>query len=107
MKPNDRLPQSDEEWQRRFEEIRNESILAQCGSPLIAFAGNDTYATFVSGVLETIRAGGTDYCFFIYQIEDLLKFEKERLQTSWLPNDKCFKVWLSANIHNQLNKTKM
>lgn len=99
MTNNSRKPQiqSNEDWQRQFEALRKNAIQAKCGSPLFVFRGNDSYVDFICGVLETIRTGNVDYCFFIYQIEDLLKFEKDQLQSRWLPEEECFMVWLSGD----------
>lgn len=53
-----------------------------------------TYCKFINGILSSIRSGGKDYCYFIYQIAELLRFEKNGLMAKWLPEDKCFEVWL-------------
>lgn len=58
------------------------------------------YCYFINSVLKTIRGYGKnppqhDYCFFIYQIADLLRFEHDRLRTKWIPRYECFEVWLS------------
>lgn len=57
------------------------------------------YCQFINSVLKTIRGSYSeppahDYCFFIYQIADLLRFEHDNLNVVWHPNDKCFEVWL-------------
>ena len=52
------------------------------------------YCKFINGVLHYIRLGEVDYCYFIYQIAELLKYEHDRLRTEWLPSLGCFRVWL-------------
>lgn len=57
------------------------------------------YCQFINSVLATIRGNASmppshDYCFYIYQIADLLHFEHDRLNVVWLERDKCFEVWL-------------
>jgi hypothetical protein len=57
------------------------------------------YCKFINGVLSTIRGSSTelpqhDYCFFIYHITDLLRFEHDGLRTMWRPEYECFEVWL-------------
>ena len=52
------------------------------------------YANFINDVLYNIRKGEVDYVFFVYQIEDLLKYEKERLWTEYFPDDSYFMVGL-------------
>lgn len=57
------------------------------------------YCSFINSVLGTIRGSSNelpqhDYCFFIYQITDLLRFEHDKLKTKWHPEYECFEVWL-------------
>ena len=49
------------------------------------------YKQFINDILRTIRQGEIDYCFYIYQIRDLLKFEPQ-LKAQWLPMSDCFEV---------------
>ena len=53
------------------------------------------YCEFINDILSNIRRGKTDYCFYIYQVSELLKYEHDRLQAQWLPEEKCFKLWLN------------
>lgn len=53
------------------------------------------YCQFINSILSAIRHKEHDYCYNIYQITDLLKFEHDRLRTRWLPEDRCIEVWLS------------
>ena len=39
------------------------------------------YCSFINDVLSCIRAGQVDYCYYIYQIESLLKFHHKDLRT--------------------------
>lgn len=57
------------------------------------------YCQFINSMLKTIRGNSSelpahDYCFYIYQIADLLRFEHDNLKVVWRQNDKCFEVWL-------------
>lgn len=52
------------------------------------------YCDFINDILLNIRNGEIDYCFFIYQISELLKYEHDRLYAEWLPEDRCFKLCL-------------
>ena len=49
------------------------------------------YRQFINDMLHTIRKGKVDYCFFVFQIKDLLKYEP-RLKVTWLPLSDCFCV---------------
>ena len=57
-----------------------------------------TYRAFINNALKTIRSGEYDYCYYIYQIADLLKYEHDNLVTLWLPEYKCFQVWLKNKL---------
>lgn len=50
------------------------------------------YCTFINSVLSTIRSGQYDYCYFKYQILDLLKFHYDTLKTKYC--DGYWEVWL-------------
>lgn len=52
------------------------------------------YCKFINDVLRTIRSGKSDYCFYVYQIADLLRFENSQLRCAWEPEYECFRVWL-------------
>lgn len=54
------------------------------------------YCSYINDILTNIRLGNTDYCYYIYQISDLLRFEPE-LMTQLCTEDRLcpyFKVWL-------------
>lgn len=51
------------------------------------------YCEFINSVLETIRSGEEDYCFYPYQIAELLRFE-QGLIAEYLPDSGCVKVSL-------------
>ena len=50
------------------------------------------YCSFINDALSTIRSGLTEYCYFIYQIDDLLKFHHDDLRTRYC--DGYWEVWL-------------
>ena len=49
------------------------------------------YRQFINDILHNIRQENIDYCFFVFQIKDLLKHEP-RLKAKWLPLSDCFCV---------------
>lgn len=53
------------------------------------------YCSFINSILSNLRSGGVDYCFYIYQISELLKYEHDRLQADWLQDEKCFELRLN------------
>jgi len=55
------------------------------------------YCDFINSILKTIRSGHDDYCYFIYQVADLLRYERDRLRSEYLPDDGCIRVWLSRS----------
>lgn len=50
------------------------------------------YCAYINSVLDSIRKGQVDYCYFIYQILDLLKFHYNTLKTKYC--DGYWEVWL-------------
>ena len=53
------------------------------------------YCAYINDILRNIRAGQIDYCYFIYQITDLLKFHHDDLRTRY--RDGYWEVWLERN----------
>ena len=51
-----------------------------------------SYCSFINDILSNIRSGQVDYCYYIYQIEELLKFHYNNLKTKYC--DGYWKVWL-------------
>ena len=51
------------------------------------------YCSFINDMLKNIRAGQVDYCYYIYQIMDLLKFHYNDLKTKYC--DGYWMVWLA------------
>lgn len=52
------------------------------------------YCHMINDILANVRHGGTDYCFYIYQVAELLRFEHDRLKVKWLEDDECFSIRL-------------
>lgn len=53
-----------------------------------------SYCSYINDVLRRIRKGQTDYCYYIYQIMDLVKFHPNNLKTKYC--DGYWEVWLEA-----------
>lgn len=53
-----------------------------------------TYCAFINDVLRVIEAGEHDYCYYIYQIMDLLKFHYDDLKTIY--RDGFWEVYLDT-----------
>lgn len=51
-----------------------------------------SYCAFINDILNNIRHGQEDYCYYIYQIMDLVKFHYDTLKTMYC--DGYWKVWL-------------
>lgn len=95
------------QWQQDFQELKNEikpsrfkymSVGAINTLPHQRYKGKtqyQCYCDFINGILKSIRAGQKDYCFYVYHVEDLLKYEHDRLNVVWLDNEKCFCVSLN------------
>lgn len=50
------------------------------------------YCSYINDVLKNIRKGQVDYCYFAYQVLDLLKFHFDELCTKY--RDGYWEVWL-------------
>lgn len=50
------------------------------------------YCFYINSVLSAIRSGERDYCYYKYQIMDLLKFHYDTLRTRYC--DGYWEVWL-------------
>lgn len=100
------------QWQEFFEQMRSEAKPSRAKNMNemdfrsrsedilnipYAYHGDtmwQSYCKFINGVLSSIRHGEPDYCFYTYQIAELLRFENRRLRAKWLPTHDCFVVWL-------------
>lgn len=59
------------------------------------------YCAYINDVLRNIRKGGIDYCYYIFQITDLLKFHHHDLRTKYC--DGYWEVWLDGRHHARRN----
>lgn len=50
------------------------------------------YCAYINDILRNIRSGQIDFCYYIYQILDLLKFHYDDLRTKYC--DGYWEVWL-------------
>lgn len=57
-----------------------------------------SYCTYLNDILRNIRSGQIDYCYYIYQILDLLKFHYGNLRTKYM--DGYWEVWLDKKQKN-------
>lgn len=99
---------TDTYWQQKFEIMRVMTSASKRNSPqfgvydqISQIAGTydgDTqhhyFIAFIRSVLDSIRTGHCDYCFYTYQIAELLKYENDRLRTKYIPEDQMWEVWL-------------
>lgn len=52
------------------------------------------YCTYINDVLKNIRLGRVEYCYYAYQIADLLKFHHSDLETKYCEGG-YWEVWLT------------
>lgn len=103
---------SDSQWQQDFIRIKKTikpsdqnkmKVIPDTKSSSGVYYGKTQYqyyCDFINDILFNIRHGKCDYCFYIYQIAELLKYEYYRLQAVWLSNERCFKISLKNNMEN-------
>lgn len=53
------------------------------------------YCSFINDILKTVRRGESDYCFYVYQLKDLLTYEP-RLSIEYLESSDCFRVFIDS-----------
>lgn len=53
------------------------------------------YCSYINDILKNIRSGQVDYCYYLYQILDLLKFHSDDLRTKY--RDGYWEVWLETD----------
>lgn len=54
------------------------------------------YCFYINSILSSIRSGEHDYCYYKYQIMDLLKFHHDTLRTRYC--DGYWEVWLEGDV---------
>lgn len=93
---------TDEAWQMEIE-LRKKFLPAYPKdmdrlyvSKTEAFSSNGYYKTFINDTLKDLKKGLIGYCFYIYQIEELLKFYPKELKTKYDQDNECFIVWLGT-----------
>lgn len=99
---------TDSQWQSDFTDLKSQ--IKQCNSSLMPsirevsetiyqeYHGKtqyQRYCDFINSVLKNIRCGHIDYCFYIYQIAELLRYEHDNLKVTWLEAERCFRVFLA------------
>ena len=99
---------TDNQWQSDFTDLKSQ--IKQCNSSLMPsirevsetiyqeYHGKtqyQRYCDFINSVLKNIRGGHIDYCFYIYQIAELLRYEHDNLKVTWLEAERCFRVFLA------------
>ena len=90
---------TDAEWKKFFTQMKVD--IKPTGTDYMPIPEKDTqnvtcdfqYEQFINDILDTIRHGETDYCYYIFQIRDLLMYEP-RLKAKWLQDDDCFDISL-------------
>lgn len=103
---------TDEKWQKEFEIYRyltvptdkqrfggkhSRELGMRSESAITEYKGATNwqqYCAFINDVLDSLRSGLHDYCYYIYQIQDLLKFYPNMLCSKYC--DGYWEVWLDA-----------
>lgn len=93
-------------WQEYFIELKNQlPIDIDAPYPQTERSDEFQYGDFIYDVLDMLREGEErDYCYYNYQVKDLLKFEPRRLRTKYIPEYQCIEVWLTNNEGKTINQ---
>lgn len=99
---------TDKQWQEQFQILKAITIPSRFSKMRLIYLSDadnqnyhgDTiysyYCRYINNVLESIRSGKHDFCYFTYQIIDLLKYEKHKLMSKYHPQDQVFEVWIEG-----------
>lgn len=100
---------TDEKWQQYFDCMKmiitpaksrkmtgTSSLSLKEGDVYKGETQSKQYQKFINDILHTIRHGEVDYCFFVYQIADLLKFE-QNITAKWINDFECFEISLAQS----------
>lgn len=95
-KPNDNL--TSEEWNAKFTILQHYHVRTRSGS-IVEYLNNDgyneePYEIFLRSTVINLLNGDKDYCYFLYNIIDLLKIFGALLKSKYDENEKCFEVWI-------------
>lgn len=99
---------TDKEWQNQFAVMKLyitpfQKSITRMGGKFSKESGKEvdnydgitnwqSYCSYINDVLKNIRKGNHEYCYFGYQIVDLLKFHFDTLKTKYC--DGYWEVWL-------------
>lgn len=100
---------TDKEWQNQLEAMKlyitpHKKSVTRMGGKFSKESGKQienydgitnwqSYCVYINDVLKNIRKGHHEYCYFGYQIIDLLKFHYDDLRTKYC--DGYWEVWLA------------
>lgn len=96
---------SDDMWQDYFSQMKllvqpsakkKMDTIREATSDLNCYHGQTNeayYRVYINSILKNIRSGKEDFCYFVYQIADLLKYEPD-LHTEFIPDGEYFVVSL-------------
>lgn len=88
---------TDAEWQTFFTQMKDDiKPIGMDYMPIPEEGAEDLargfqYGHFINDILDVIHLGKTEYCYYIFQIRDLLRYEPQ-LKAKWLQEDECFEV---------------
>ena len=94
---------TDKKWQNEFrirkllikpvkDKFMKTGHIKETGITYIGATNYQRYCSYINDILRNIRTGQVDYCYYIYQIMDLLKFHHDDLRTKYC--DGYWEVWL-------------
>lgn len=106
---------TDDRWQNEFElqrvfikpfppernitRLKGKYSKEKCGlsdKPYYGTTKWQNYCTYINDVLRNIERGHVDYCYFVYQILDLLRFHHDSLRTRYVEDGEYWEVWLNS-----------
>ena len=97
---------TEDEWKKILEQLRKlarvhkKELMISSSERQSEYSGQtqyEIYSKYIKDVLQEIRIGHTDYCYFLYQLQDLLSFEPD-VQVNWVRDGNYFEVSLPVRL---------
>lgn len=95
---------TDAQWQKQFNLMRREVVPAH-SSKIHRTTEKDSdkadiyYRVWVNDILEQLRNGLHEYCYFPHQVREILRFEPRKLRSRYFAKDGYVEIWLERGRH--------
>lgn len=88
-------PSQKNNW-RMSESFARECVRTESANTYSGRTNWQSYCAYINDILNNIRSGAVDYCYYGYQIIDLLRFHRDTLRTKY--RNGYWEVWLEEGV---------